>query len=208
MLLHESTDLVRTLIEKRFSLFAWTDRTRLRMDFPDIDTHPVLSTIGSDEDLLFCAFMGNPCSPVVNSKLSSHVERVMVAGQAAYRRNWKSKESAYCKVLPDHIAAGIEAFARLDLGARVQVRLLAEKTLINARHVLNIDVTKDFIKPDGKLDMDGIEQWSKVAKNMNALLQDVIPQCEQGKYLVTEVTDDTAFEEGEVMAILHARIKT
>jgi len=204
MLLHDTTDLITALIEKRYSLFAPRSRESIRQDFPEVDRIPELQSL-DNEDVLFCWFMGCQCSPIVTSTLPTEAEKIEVAAKVSYPRKADRKIAEFSKNLPDNIVAGIRAFRNMNLGPRVQSMLMHENTLINARLVLSINVREMFKTKDGKPDMDAIEQWAKTAKVLNALVADVVPLCEEGRLGVSEQNGDMTFKDGEVMSLFHAK---
>lgn len=204
MLLHDTPDLITALITKKYTLFAPTTREAIRQDFPQVDRVTELQALDND-DLLFCWFMGCPCSPIVTSTLPTEAEKIEVAAKVSYPRKAERKAQELSSNMPDKIVAGIRAFQKMDLGARVQSMLMHENTLINARLVLSINVRETFKTKDGKPDMDAIEQWAKTAKVLNALVADVVPLCEEGRLGVSEQNKDMTFADGEIMALFHAK---
>ncbi len=194
MLRDTSKEIIASLVEKDYVLFARRSEHGLKVDYPELAAEVSFKGLGK-YDLAFVWAFACASSPFLF--IEKRNERIAASVTYAFPPHLREAKTAeMTQRMPDTLLRAIAKMEKYNLSARVEEYVLMQKARSNIRHIIAQDVTK--------ADMDERKLYLQQVKEAEGILAGQRTRIE-GSDLGVAMSSETLYSEAvDVASIYHS----
>ena len=165
---------------EKIVVFGPKDGESLKKSYPELLGYSEFKELSSD-DLLFAWYVGNPTSPLAESK--SATIKYSTAASICFKDNAFKKKTYADMNIPESVKVAIDRMKRISPEVRILSKRMVHKMFENFQKMVDVNVS-DFVITDKEgnttPDMTAKKQYIDYCTKISEALPGLIKQIEEG----------------------------